>query len=83
MQITVKYRGPLAELVKTEKESIDAKNIKDVLRHIRKQYSAAAEKKAKTMLIVVNGRNILLLKHFNTILKDSDEVNFLPICGGG
>jgi len=83
MQVTVKYRAQLAALTKIESETIKAANIKDVLRHIRKQFGAAPEKLAKTMLIVVNGQSILLLKHFKTILKDGDEVSFLPICGGG
>ena len=83
MKITVKYRAHLAELTKTTTESINAAAVKDVLRHIKKQYGAKAEKLAKTMLIVVNGQSILLLKRYNTPLKDGDEVGFLPICGGG
>ena len=83
MQITIKYRAHLAKITKTESEKTDALHVKDVLRHIRKQYGAEAEKLAKTMLIVINGQSILLLKHFKTILKDGDEVSFLPICGGG
>jgi MoaD family protein len=83
MQITIKYRAQLAALAKITNESIEAKNIKDVLRHIKKQFGAESEKLAKTMLIVVNGQSILMLKHFNTILKNGDEVSFLPICGGG
>jgi MoaD family protein len=83
MKITVRYRAHLAEIAKTTDESVKAANISDVLRHIKKQYGVEAEKLAKTMLIVVNGQSILLLKLFKTVLKDGDEVSFLPICGGG
>jgi MoaD family protein len=83
MQITIKYRAQLAELTKIENESITAVNVKDVLKHIKKQFGAKAEKKAEAMLIIVNGQSILQLKHFKTVLKDGDEVSFLPICGGG
>jgi MoaD family protein len=83
MQITVKYRAYLAKLTEIENESIEAKNVKDVLKHINKKFGAKPEKLAKTMLIAVNGHSILLLKHFGTPLKDGDEVSFLPICGGG
>ena len=81
--ITIKYRAHLAALTKKEGETTDALNVKEVLRHIRTHYGTEAEKLAKTMLIVINGQSILLLKHFKTILKDGDEVSFLPICGGG
>ena len=83
MHITVKYRARLAELTKTEKDSLEAVNVKDVLRHIKKRFGADAEKLAKTMLIVVNGQSILKLRHFKTGLNEGDEVSFLPICGGG
>ena len=83
MKIIVRYRAHLAEITKTASDSIDAANIKDVLAHVKKQYGAEAEKLSKTMLIVVNGQSILLLKHYKTVLKDGDEVCFLPICGGG
>ena len=83
MQINVKYRANLAVLTKTVSEEIEAANVKDVLRHIKKRFGTEAEKLAKTMLIVVNGQSILLFKHFKTALKDGDEISFLPICGGG
>jgi len=83
MQINVKYRAQLLALTKIENEQITAANVKDVLKYIKKQFGAEAEKKAKTMLIVINGQSILLLKHFKTVLKDGDTVSFLPICGGG
>jgi len=82
-KISVKYRAHLAALVNKDSESITALNVKDVLKHIKKQYGSDAEKSAKTMLIVVNGQSILMLKHFKTVLRDGDEVGFFPICGGG
>jgi len=83
MQVTVKYRSHLAALTKTAAESLEAATVKDVLRHIRTQFGAEAEKLAKTMLIAVNGQSVLHLAHFKTALRDGDEVSFLPICGGG
>ena len=83
MNVTVKYRSHLAELTKTAVESVEAVAVKDVLRHIKAQFGAEAEKEAKTMLIAVNGQSVLHLALFKTALKDGDEVSFLPICGGG
>ena len=83
MQVTVKYRGHLAELTRIAAEQIDAATVKDALRHIKTQFGAEAVKNAKSMLIVINGESILQLDHFKTALKEGDEISFLPICGGG
>jgi len=83
MGVTVKYRSHLAEVTKTAVESVEASAVKDVLKHIKTQFGAEAEKEAKTMLIAVNGQSVLHMAHFKTALKDGDEVSFLPICGGG
>jgi len=83
MKINIKYRANLAELTKTMDDSVEAVTVKEILKHIKKLYGTKAKKLAKTMLIVVNGQSILLLKRFKTKLKDGDEVGFLPICGGG
>jgi MoaD family protein len=83
MRIKVRYRAYLAELTGTAEERIDAATVHDVLRHVRGRFGAGAEKKAKTMLIAVNGESILQLRHFRTALREGDEVSFLPICGGG
>jgi len=82
-KVTIKYRADLLNAIKKENESIDAASIKDVLLYVKKQYGSDAQKLAKKMLIVVNGQSILMLKHYKTILKNGDEVSFLPICGGG
>ena len=83
MQVTVRYRAHLAALTKTASEQIDAATVKDILRHIKTSFSAEAEKRAKSMLIAVNGESILQHARFNTVLEDGDEVSFLPLCGGG
>ena len=83
MMVKVRYRAQLAEMTKINGEQIEASVVKDVLRHIGKNFGSAAEKTAKTMIIAVNGESILQLKHYKTALHEDDEVSFLPICGGG
>ena len=83
MRIKVKYRAYLANLTNAAEEQVDAATVKDVLRHIKERFGAEAEKKAKAMLIVVNGQSILQMNLFKTVLQNGDEVSFLPICGGG
>ncbi|MCL2276823.1 MAG: MoaD/ThiS family protein [Treponema sp.] len=82
-KVTIKYRADLLNKIKKENESISASTIKDALTHINKQYGKDAYKLAKKLLIVVNGQSIHMLRHFKTVLKEGDEVSFLPICGGG
>jgi molybdopterin converting factor small subunit len=81
--ITVRYRAQLAAFTGLTEEQFEAATVRDVLRHIREGFGAEAEKKAKTMLIVVNGESVLQLRHFKTALHGGDVVSFLPICGGG
>ena len=81
--VNVKYRGALAELTGKPRETINALNVKGVLRYIESTYGKAPLKAAKTMLITVNGESIVLLKSYNTLLAEGDELAFYPICGGG
>ena len=83
MKIKVRYRAHLAQLTNAGEEVLEAASVKDVLKHIKKNFGAEAEKSAKSMLIAVNGQSILQLKHFKTPLSEGDEVAFMPICGGG
>ena len=84
MRVNVKYRSQhLAELAGAAREEMEAATVKDVLRNIKARCGAEAEKSAKSMLIAVNGESILHLRHYQTALREGDEVSFLPICGGG
>jgi len=81
--VTVKYRGDLAEAAGIPSETVSADTVADVLKHIKKAYGADAYKSAKRMVIAVNGKSILLMKNEKTALNEGDTVAFLPICGGG
>lgn len=81
--VQLSYRGKLQAITGKPGESVEASKVKDVLRFIRASYGASASREAKRMLIAVNSESILLLKVFNTTLKDGDIVSFLPICSGG
>ncbi|HHV38594.1 MAG TPA: MoaD/ThiS family protein [Tepidimicrobium sp.] len=81
--IILKYKPALFKISKIEYEEIEAKNVKDVLDHIRRTYGKKAYKEASRMLIVVNGVSISLYKNLKTELKAGDIITFFPICGGG
>ena len=83
MRVKVKYRSQLAEITRVAGEDMEAATVQDVLRTMRDRYGADTEKLARSMLVVVNGKSILQLRHFKTALGEGDEVSFLPICGGG
>ncbi len=81
--VTVRYRGQLAELTGVETENLSVGTPRDVLRHIKSNHGAQAEKLAKAMLIAVDNESILLRKGYATRLRDGETLQFLPICGGG
>jgi molybdopterin converting factor small subunit len=81
--ITVRYRSQLSVYTGRETEQLEAATVRAVLVHIQKEFGAEAMKRAKAMLIVVNGTSIIRLKNFKTTLAAGDEVSFLPICCGG
>ena len=83
MKVTVKYRSHLADLTGTACETVEAKTVRCVLRHLKSRFGSDAEKQARAMLVAVNGESIIRLSLFRTELCDGDEVSFLPICGGG
>jgi molybdopterin converting factor small subunit len=81
--VKVKYRGELQSVTGLKEETVEAPCVKDVLDCIKTRHGGAALKAAKSMLIVINGESILLRQRYRTLLKDGDELSFLPICGGG
>ena len=82
-KILIKYRGHLSSLTGMEEEKLEAVDVKSVLKSIRQRHGREAEKTAKAMLIALNGESILLLKRYNTVLKDGDVISFFPLCAGG
>ena len=82
-KILIKYRGQLTSLTGMQEESLEADNVKSVLKSIRQRHGREAEKTARAMLIALNGESILLLKHYKTVLKDGDIISFFPLCAGG
>ena len=81
--VTVRYRGELAALTGRTEESVEAAAVRDIMKYIKSSYGALAEKKAKSMLIAVDGESMLLRRGFATPLKGGETVQFLPMCGGG
>ena len=82
-QVTVVYRGTLAESIGVKSEEIQADKVADVMRHIKAAHGEANYKQAKPTLIVVNGISILQKKVYATKLSDGDVVSFLPLAAGG
>jgi molybdopterin converting factor small subunit len=81
--VTIRYRGGIADSIGLREERADASDIRGVLTYIKKTHGRDIAKTAKTMIIAVNGQSILLHKCYKTALKDGDTVMFLPISGGG
>ena len=82
-KVIVKYRGRLASLAGIAEETFEADDVGKLLKLLGKRHGREAEKAARAMLITVNGGNILLQKHFKTLLAEGDTVGFFTICAGG
>ncbi|MCL2023762.1 MAG: hypothetical protein FWG82_05260 [Oscillospiraceae bacterium] len=82
-KVVVKYRGLLVDFTKLDEEVLNVNQIKDILKHIKLCYGPEAEKKAKSMLITIDGDSMFMRKGFKSKLNDGEIVQFFPICGGG
>ncbi len=81
--ITAHYKSDLAELTGVSSESYEAKNIRELLEHIKARHGKDAYKLAKTLLITVNGLSIQKKKHYATQLAEGDTVGFYALAAGG
>ncbi len=81
--VLLKYKLNLLDLTKVNEEEIQAKYVRDVLKHIKKTHGKEAFKEARSSLIAVNGVSISLQNHLKTELKSGDHISFFPMCGGG
>jgi molybdopterin synthase sulfur carrier subunit len=82
-QVTVTYRGKLAEETGKRSEEIEAQTVRQVLRQVKTNYGKEAHRIAKMELIAVNGVGILQKRVFATTLSDGDVVSFYPLAAGG
>ena len=82
-QIKAMYRGDLTQGMGMREEQLQAAMVSDILSHIKAKQGKDVYKRAKAMLIVVNGISILHLDLYKTKLSDGDTVSFLPLAAGG
>lgn len=81
--ITIKYYAPIRGITGVTEETLNAASVNDVVKHIKTVYGKAAQKAARSALVVVNDVSIGQLAEWKTKLTDGDVVGFLPLCGGG
>jgi MoaD family protein len=92
MKVTVRIFGDLIPLL-GRTQTVEAREGSRVEALVRKVSSQAGETRpgyigshkirGKTLVILVNGRNISTLNGLDTILKDGDTVILLPPFAGG
>lgn len=81
--VILKYRGDIAEKINITKELAMGDDIADILDYIKKLYGKDVYKKAKSMLITINGESIINREVYKTKLSDGDEISFFPLSAGG
>jgi molybdopterin synthase sulfur carrier subunit len=89
MVVTVKFVGSLRSLAGKGKLAMELgkmASLMEVMKRMAEESSklkpALANSKAG-MLILVNGKEVSVLNGLETMLKDGDEVVFVPVIHGG
>ncbi|MCX8152805.1 MAG: MoaD family protein [Candidatus Bathyarchaeota archaeon] len=94
MPITIKFIGILRHVSGKGKIALDMNNalsLRDLINKLIVEMPVLKEslnpqrleELKSTLLILVNGREISVLDGFETILKDGDEIAFVPVVHGG
>jgi MoaD family protein len=93
MGITVKFIGALRRASGKNTQVLDCEecSVKQLIDKIsasspdvkRNLIGGEGENQRPNALVLVNGREISVLNGLNTILKDDDEVVFIPVVHGG
>ncbi len=93
MGVTVKFIGALRRASNGNTRVFDCKDctVKELIDKIsaespdveRDLVAIEGENLRPNSLVLVNGREISVLDGLNTVLKDNDEVVFIPVVHGG
>ena len=90
--MVVKFLSLIRELAGREKVQLQANNLEELIGKLSEKYGKKFEKRiwdAETkklnddIVILVNGKNLILLDGIKTILKEEDVVVIFPMAGGG
>ena len=84
----VRFLSPYKEITKTEWDSVKADTVEQLCSLLLNKYGPgmgflfdAAGNVSKKLVILVNRRGIHTLDDGKTVIKDSDEVIFMPYLG--
>lgn len=94
MAVTLKFMGALRHASGSNKLKIDfseVSSVEDLIKEIGREKPELkralteyhSKEKTTNVLILVNGREISVLKGLDTKIEDLDEVVFVPITHGG
>lgn len=75
LDVKLEEPSPIREIIKTIVEKIP--------RLAQALIGADCESPKTNMLVLVNGKEISVLDRFETMIKDGDEIIFVPVVHGG
>lgn len=89
-RVKVKYFTTFRNYTGTKKETINANNIKQLIKKIRKKHPEIKGKILKNnketrngIIIMINGINIKHLKGLNSNINENDRISIFPPVAGG
>lgn len=94
MEVEVKYYAMIRDITKKRSETIElpqGANVKELLQRLIKIYGDKLEnyiynkdgEPRNYLAYMLNGKNILSLNRFKTLLSEGDTLSILPPIGGG
>jgi sulfur-carrier protein len=80
---TVRFYASLRKVTGSREADIPAGSVKELLGRLSSDYEGKLSRYLKISTILVNGKNVILMKGKRTRLKPDDVVSIFPPLGGG
>jgi len=80
---TVKFFATLRQITKTRETEVPGQTVQEVLDKLATEFEGKLQRYLKISTVLVNNKNIRLLKGENTRLNPDDVVSIYPPLGGG
>jgi MoaD family protein len=82
-EVTVRFYAALRARAGTDEVLFRAASVRDVIRHLKKNFGKDFNRTLNSCHIFLNEENIVFMRGASTRLKEGDTLHILPPTGGG